>query len=89
MGAKRVFELFPGGLKARSRAERKKGFSKLQRQALTAAAAHAATASREPPVSLHPSRSDLVQTHGAELSDWEVHIHAPLTESSRGFHICL
>ena len=52
MGAKRAFELFPGGLKARSRAERKKRFSKLQRQAVTAAAAHAASASHGAPVSL-------------------------------------
>ncbi len=51
MGAKRVFELFPGGLKARSRGERKKRFSKLQRQAVTAAAAHAASAAQDTPVS--------------------------------------
>lgn len=52
MGAKRAFELFPGSLKARSRAERRKRFSKLQRQAVTAAAAHAASASQDAPVSL-------------------------------------
>ena len=53
VGAKRVFELFPGGLKARSRAERKRSFLKLQRQAVNAAASHAARSSQEPHVSSH------------------------------------
>ncbi len=57
VGAKRVFELFPGSLKARSRTERKKHFSKLQRQAVTAAAAHAASASQDAPVSISSSGS--------------------------------
>ena len=70
VGAKRVFELFPGSLKARSRAERKKRFSKLQRQAVTAAAAHAASAAQDAPVSspLPSSRGSMCLTTECLLS---------------------
>jgi hypothetical protein len=47
IGAKRAFELFPGGLQARSKAERKKRWAKQQREAITAAAAQAAKALQE------------------------------------------
>lgn len=36
VGVKRAFELFPGGLKARSKQERRKRWSKYQREAVTA-----------------------------------------------------
>lgn len=44
MGAKRAFELFPGGLEKRIKGERKKRFAEEQRAALTAATAAAAAA---------------------------------------------
>lgn len=44
VGAKRAFELFPGGLKRRIKEERKKRFAEAQRAALTAATGAAATA---------------------------------------------
>ena len=54
VGAKRAFELFPGGLEKRIKGERKKRFAEEQRAALTAATAAAAAA---PKVSSSPHGS--------------------------------
>lgn len=55
VGAKRAFELFPSGLQRRSTAERKKRFSKLQREAITEAASQAASASATQEASVRSS----------------------------------
>ena len=46
MGAKRAFELFPGGLKARSKEERRKRWDRRQREAVTAATEAVAAAKK-------------------------------------------
>ena len=46
MGVKRAFELFPGGLKARSKEERRRRWDTWQREAVTAATAAVAAAKK-------------------------------------------
>lgn len=52
VGAKRALELFPGGLQARSKAERKKRWARFQRESVTAAASKAASAAQDAQVCL-------------------------------------
>ena len=52
MGAKSAFELFPGGLKARSKEERRKRWDRWQREAVTAATAAVAAAKKVDAVQL-------------------------------------
>lgn len=47
MGAKRAFELFPGGLKQRSKQERKKRWGQKQREAVTACTAAVASQKKQ------------------------------------------
>jgi hypothetical protein len=64
VGAKRTFELFPGGLEKRIKGERKKRFAEEQRAALTAATAAAAAA---PKVGNSPQQPALPQTGAVEF----------------------
>ena len=75
IGAKRAFELFPGGLQARSKAERKKRWAKQQREAITAAAAQAATALQEGSVRSTFAHADCRLSCLASIS--QHHEHSP------------
>ena len=73
MGAKRAFELFPGGLERRIKGERKKRFAEEQRAALTAATAAAAAAPKVCSCTRQPWADALLQSSPKRMHAGQFH----------------